>query len=215
MEAHRRHTVNAAFGMALFSSPVSGGGQVSWFQELGRKAIHLSALAIPIGYYFIPETLGKTLLAALTAGSFVIELLRLNIPRVRSFFYIFFGRLVREHERYSLLGGTYLLLSSLICVYAFAKPVAVAALAFLIVGDTMAALVGRAIGRIRMFGKTLEGSLACLATCLVIARIVPGLSWPVSIVGAAMATLIELLPIPLDDNLRIPLAAGFAMTLMQ
>ena len=57
--------------------------------------------------------------------------------------------------------------------------------------------------------------LACLATCLVIARIVPGLSWPVSIVGAAMATLIELLPIPLDDNLRIPLAAGFAMTLMQ
>jgi dolichol kinase len=29
-----------------------------------------------------------------------------------------------------------------------------------------------------------------------------------------MATVIELVPVPLDDNLRIPLAAGFAMTLL-
>jgi len=187
---------------------------VSWYQELGRKAIHLSALAIPIGYYFIGEPIGRLILVVLTGLSFLIEVLRLNDPRIRSFFYIFFGRLVREHERYNLLGGTYLLLSSLICVYAFSKPVAVAALAFLIVGDTMAALVGRAVGRVRIFGKTLEGSLACLATCLVIGWIIPGLPWRMTVVGALMATLIELLPIPLDDNLRIPLAAGFAMTLM-
>jgi len=188
---------------------------VSWFQELGRKAIHLGALAIPVGYYFMAEPLGRAIIAALTGLAFVVEALRLNNPRIRSFFYIFFGRLVREHERYNLLGGTYLLLSSLICVYAFAKPVAVAALSFLIVGDSMAALVGRGIGRVRIFGKTLEGSLACLVTCLIIAWIIPGLTWRVSLVGALMATLIELLPIPLDDNLRIPLAAGFAMTLMQ
>lgn len=187
---------------------------VSWYQELGRKAIHLTALAIPVGYYFVGEPLGRLILVILTGASFLIEVLRLNDPRIRSFFYIFFGRLVREHERYNLLGGTYLLLSSLICVYAFSKPVAVAALAFLIVGDTMAALVGRAVGRVRIFGKTLEGSLACLATCLVIGWIIPGLPWRVMVVGALMATLIELLPIPLDDNLRIPLAAGFAMTLM-
>ncbi|MFH1143081.1 MAG: phosphatidate cytidylyltransferase [Candidatus Eisenbacteria bacterium] len=187
---------------------------MSWFQELGRKAFHLSALAIPVGYYFMAEPLGRLILAILTGLAFVVEVLRLNDPRIRSFFYILFGRLVREHERYNLLGATYLLLSSLICVYAFAKPVAVAALSFLIVGDTLAALVGRAIGRVRIFGKTLEGSLACLASCLVIGWIIPELNWGVTVVGAVMATLIELLPIPLDDNLRIPLASGFAMTLM-
>ncbi|MCK4414086.1 MAG: phosphatidate cytidylyltransferase [Candidatus Eisenbacteria sp.] len=187
---------------------------MGWFREIGRKTIHLSGVSIPIGYYFIEEPLGRAILATLTVLSFVIEVVRLNEPRMRSFFYIFFGRLIRDHERYNLLGGTYLLLSSLICVYAFRKPVAVAALGFLIVGDSVAALVGRSIGRTRIFGKTLEGSLACLLVCIGIAWLIPELGWHERIVGAVMATLIELLPIPLDDNLRIPLAAGFAMTLI-
>jgi dolichol kinase len=185
-----------------------------WFGELGRKAIHVSALAIPIGYYFIEPALGRAILASLTAASFTIDVVRLNQPRIRTFFFIFFGRMVRDHERYNLLGATYLLLSSLICVHAFPKPVAVAALSYLILGDTVAALVGRAIGRVRIFGKTLEGSLACFAVCLAIGAVIPSLSWPQRIVGALMATLIELVPVPLDDNLRIPLASGFAMALI-
>ncbi|MBD3237817.1 MAG: phosphatidate cytidylyltransferase [Candidatus Eisenbacteria bacterium] len=185
-----------------------------WVGEIGRKAIHLCALSIPIGYYFMSETLGRSILLGLTLASFLIDVIRLNEPRIRTFFYLFFGRLVRDHERYNLLGATYLLLSSLICAYAFAKPIAVAALAFLILGDTAAAVVGRAIGRVRILGKTLEGSLACLAVCVAAAWVIPGLSWPQRLVGAAMATLFELLPVPLDDNLRIPIAAGFAMTLL-
>jgi dolichol kinase len=35
-----------------------------------------------------------------------------------------------------------------------------------------------------------------------------------TLAGAFVATLFELLPIPLDDNLRIPLSAGFAMMLL-
>jgi dolichol kinase len=185
-----------------------------WFGEIGRKAMHLLALAIPIGYYFMSETLGRTIIVALTAASFLFDVIRLNEPRIRTFFYLFFGRLVRDHERYNLLGATYLFLSSLICVYAFEKPIAVAALAFLILGDTAAAFVGRAVGRVRILDKTLEGSLACLVVCLIVAYLVPGLTWPQRLLGPAMATLIELLPVPLDDNLRIPIAAGFAMTLV-
>lgn len=185
-----------------------------WFGEIGRKVIHLSAISIPIGYYFVEPALGRAVLATLTAGSFVIDVVRLNEPRVRSFFYIFFGRLIRDHERNNLLGATYLLLSSLICVHAFSKPVAVAALSFLILGDTFAAIVGRAIGRVRIFGKTLEGSLACFTICLLIGWIIPELGWGRTLVGALVATVIELVPVPLDDNLRIPLAAGFAMQLM-
>jgi glycerol-3-phosphate acyltransferase PlsY len=99
-------------------------------------------------------------------------------------------------------------------VYAFDKPVAVAALAFLVVGDTTAAIVGKSIGRIPIFGKTLEGSLACFLVCLAVGWIIPELSLKQAVAGAAMATLVELLPVPLDDNLRIPLAAGFTMTLI-
>lgn len=182
-----------------------------WMTEVGRKAIHLSAILIPIGYHFTSEAFGRSFLITATAVVFLIDVIRLNHPRVRQFFFIFFGRLVRDHERYNLLGATYLLLSSVLCVHLFEKPIAVAALSFLIVGDSVAALVGKSIGRIPVFGKTLEGSLACLLVCVGIGLIIPGLTWPRTLVGAVTATLIELLPVPLDDNLRIPLAAGFAM----
>lgn len=184
-----------------------------WLGELGRKAIHFSALIIPVGYYLLPEGIGRTVLVALVVASLIIDVVRLNEPRIRTFFYLFFGRMVRDHERYNLLGSTYLLLSSLICVYAFSKPVAVAALGFLIVGDSSAAIVGRAIGRVRILGKTLEGSLACLVACLIVVWVVPDIGLRQGIIGAVMATVFELLPVPLDDNLRIPIAAGFAMTL--
>jgi dolichol kinase len=40
------------------------------------------------------------------------------------------------------------------------------------------------------------------------------LPWPAVIAGALIASLVELLPIPLDDNLGITLAAGYAMKLL-
>lgn len=185
-----------------------------WFGEIGRKAVHLAAILIPLGYYFIPESIARKILITLTGVVFLVDVIRLNQPRIRTFFFIFFGRLVRDHERYNLLGSTYLLMSSIICIYAFSKPVAVASLGFLILGDSTAALVGKSIGRVPIFGKTLEGSLACLAVCILVGWVIPEITWVQAIAGALMATLIELLPVPLDDNLRIPLAAGFTMTLL-
>jgi len=186
--------------------------------ELARKAIHFSSLAIPIGLYYLPSDLGRSVILGVALFMLTVDVVRLQVPPVRTVFYFFFGRVVRDHERFNLLGSTYLLLAALICNYAFAKNVAVAGLAFLVVGDTVAALVGRRWGRIRILDKSLEGSLACLVSCLLVGwliRIGSGeLSAPMVWVGAFTATLIELLPIPLDDNMRIPLAAGFAMTLV-
>ena len=50
--------------------------------------------------------------------------------------------------------------------------------------------------------------------CYALSAAVPGIPFRVGIVGAAVATIFELLPIPLDDNFRIPLSAGFAMELL-
>jgi glycerol-3-phosphate acyltransferase PlsY len=72
-------------------------------------------------------------------------------------------------------------------------------------------------GRTQIFDKTLEGSLACLAVCVVVGILVGFyMELPVkaAIAGAVTATVFELLPIPLDDNFRIPLSAGFAMRLV-
>lgn len=184
--------------------------------ELKRKAIHLASLAIPVGYYVSPDAWRRDWERALLASvilSLAIEVFRLNHPRTRNLFRHFFGELIRNHEEASLLGSTYLLIACLLSIHLFPKPIAVLALCFLIVGDTVAAIVGKSVGRIKIFGKTLEGSLACLAICFGITLFLPEVPFHVAIVGAIVATVFELLPIPLDDNFRIPLSAGFAMEL--
>lgn len=181
--------------------------------ELHRKAIHLSSMVIPIGYHLLPEESARRALLAATAIAIVVEAVRLNEPRIGRLTLGLVGALLRESEKTGLFGSTYLILGSLLCAHSFDKPVVVAAILFVILGDAAAALVGRAYGRIPIFGKTLEGSLACLVVCFVIGALLPGISLKVAAAGAVTATIFELLPIPLDDNLRIPLAAGFAMRL--
>jgi len=126
--------------------------------------------------------------------------------------------MIREHESFNLLGSTYLLIAALLAVEIFPRPVAAAALGFTVLGDGMAALVGKAWGRHRFFNKTLEGGVGGLLACLAWAAYLSGmgvLPWGVTIAGALIASLVELLPIPLDDNLGITLASGFLMrTLM-
>lgn len=185
--------------------------------ELKRKAIHLASLLIPVGYYVSPDAWQREWERALMASvilSLAIEVFRLNHPRTRNAFKHFFGELLRNHEDVSLLGSTYLLIACLLSIHLFPKPVAVLALSFLILGDTMAAIVGKSFGRVRLFGKTLEGSIACLAVCYGLTLLLPEVPFRVAVVGAVVATVFELLPIPLDDNFRIPLSAGFAMELL-
>jgi dolichol kinase len=186
--------------------------------ELKRKAIHLASLSIPIAYYLSPQSWSRNWERALLAAvivSLAIEVFRLNHPRIRSVFRHFFGELLRNHEEVSLLGSTYLLIAVLLTLHLFDKPVAVLALGFLILGDTVAAIVGKSIGRVHLIGgKTLEGSLSCLLVCFGLTLLMPGIPLIVGLVGALTATVFELLPIPLDDNFRIPLSAGFAMELL-
>lgn len=189
---------------------------IRYTSELVRKGVHVSSLAIPIGLYFAPISVSRPVLAILTLLTITVEVVRLHVPQFRAVFYLLFGRLLREHERFNLLGSTYLLIAALLCIYSFEKGIAVVALGFLIVGDTVAALVGRRWGRIRILDKSLEGSLSCFVACLLVGWVYPGndVSWTMIVVGAFTATLFELLPIPLDDNLRMSLSAGFAMSLV-
>jgi dolichol kinase len=83
-----------------------------------------------------------------------------------------------------------------------------------VLGDTAAALVGKTIGRVRVLGKTLEGSIACFVVSFLFAWGVVGLDPSLAACGALTATLFELLPVPLDDNFRIPLSAGYVMKLL-
>jgi dolichol kinase len=185
--------------------------------ELKRKAIHLASLVIPVGFYVSPESWApywKRGLLALVIIALAIEVVRLHHPRTRTFFRHFFGELLRGHEEASLLGSTYHVIACLLTIHLFSKPVAVLALGYLILGDTVAAFVGKSWGRIVLFGKSLEGAVAMFATCVALNFLLPEIPLRYGLIGAAVATVFEFLPIPLDDNFRIPLSAGFALELL-
>jgi dolichol kinase len=152
----------------------------------------------------------------LTLATLAVDVVRLHVPWFRTVFYFLFGRLLRDHERFNLLGSTYLFMAALLCVYMFPQPIAVVAMGFVVVGDATAALVGRRWGRVKILDKSLEGSLGCFLACVLVGWIYPGpeMTWLMVLAGSVVATLFELLPIPLDDNLRMSLSAGFAMMLV-
>ena len=205
------------------TDPLAALRSPSFLSELRRKAIHLSLLVLPLDLLFevLPWPRGRgpwtLLLLVLAFGALALDVLRLQEQRVKRLFRDILGGMLREHEEMGLLGSTYLLLAALLAVGLFPRPVAAAALGFTVLGDGFAAIVGKAWGRTRIFRKTLEGAAGGLAACLVWGTFLAAtghLPWGVALVGALVASLAELLPIPLDDNLAMTLMAGYAMRLL-
>ena len=191
-----------------------------YLSETLRKSIHLGSLVIPLSYRYVVRFdnrhLAFSLLLIAFAVSMVVEFYRFWQRDFRRTFNRVFGTILRRHEMKDFTGATFLLFSSMLCVAFFIPPIASCAIAMLSIGDTFAALVGLNFGKRRFgkLGKSLEGSLACFVSCLIF-----GILWlqnPIlAFTGAISATLAELMDIPLDDNLRIPLISGLAMTIMQ
>jgi len=180
--------------------------------EIKRKIVHLATLVVPVGYTLTSEETVLTFLVPFFLCFLTVDLLRHFHSGLASLFRkYFFGRVLREEEKPTLMGSTYFLFSTILTILFFPKSVAVASLLILILADTAAALVGRGIGRISIFGKTLEGSLAFFLSSLLIVWIYPNLNRFSGSLAALGATVIEILPIKVNDNLTIPLVAGAIM----
>lgn len=129
-----------------------------------------------------------------------------------------FGKIFKK-EPGKVLGTTYFLLGTFFSILFFDKSIAICVLLFNVFGDASSAIFGTKYGKTKLFGKkTLEGSLAFLVSCLILGyflMLLPNLFLPFSLIllAAFVATIVELLPIPIDDNLTIPLITGFSMRL--
>jgi glycerol-3-phosphate acyltransferase PlsY len=148
-----------------------------------------------------------------TSATVVLDLLRLTDHRLRNFFLRLFKSLIRSHEEEHLLGSTYFMIAALLSVLAFDKQIAIASLTFLIIGDTVAAIVGKKYGVPLYWGKSIQGSLACFASCVLIGAALLNDPW-VILAGALAAAVAEALPVPMDDNMRVPIISGLVMQLV-
>ncbi len=180
--------------------------------EIKRKIVHLATLVVPVGYGLTSEETVILFLVPFFLALLLVDLLRHFHSGMASLFRkYFFGRVLREEEKPALMGATYFIFSTILTILLFPKSIAIASILILIVSDTAAALTGKGIGRIKIFGKTLEGSLAFLVTSLLIVWAYPHLDRLSGSLAALGAALVEILPIRINDNLSIPLVAGAIM----
>ncbi|MQG76793.1 MAG: hypothetical protein FI703_05625 [SAR202 cluster bacterium] len=194
-----------------------------------RHFFHLSAasiiplLGLAIGYEY---ALGMAIIGAaiLVSG----EAARFLIPSVNVWFIEWLGMLLKPGEESKVTAATYLAVTSVVILLVFELEIAALALLFLAFGDPMAGIIGKRFGRLRwdrLFkkgmaasGKSVEGALAFLAGSLSIAIFLWTENiyltlWPAA-VGAAIAAAVEFLPIPLEDNVTVPIVSALAMWLL-
>ena len=187
------------------------------FDEYIRKIIHLFSLIIPLGYLYVinDKYLMVQILIILCIIFLFVDIARHRIVWIQSIFKYFFNDMLRGHEQKGhLTGATWVLIGSLISILIFTKYVAIIALIFMSLGDTAAGLIGQKFGKHKVGKKTWEGFLAGLIICFIVAINFPFLPLKISLVGAFVAMIMELLPIPLDDNFKIPLGSGAIMMML-
>lgn len=191
-------------------------------KELFRKAIHLSSLWIPAAIYFMPKLVLVPILMIILIGNVILEYGNFKkYPWARKSFGVLFFRTLRNketsREHFQFTGAIYVLFSALLCMCFFGNEVATIALTVMLISDSAAALVGRSVGKFKIYkNKTLEGTLAFFLTAVGINL----LFWPiyqfswVNVVACLVATLAEVYEdkIEIDDNLSVPIFFSVVLT---
>lgn len=186
-------------------------------RELRRKLFHGLSLVYLAGYYVLGKTLFLKVIGAFILLEGAVEIARLQTPALNMYLMRYFGGIHRSQEAHRVSGVFWTSLGCALTVVFFGERSdwVTAGLLYLALGDAMAALAGKAFGRItfKLGGRTksVEGSLACFTVCLA-AGWAAGLPPLAIVVGASVATIVELLPVPLDDNLWIPLTSVYALS---
>ncbi len=181
-----------------------------------------------ISFLFLGMAIGRkaliTLIGAVLSASFITDVLRLlhrkagdllNREITKGF------RVYKEKERKRISSITTFLLGVLLTFILFKESIAIASLSFLVFGDMMAKIVGINYGKTVIFnteaGKTLEGFVGFLSISVGSAYFLWLLNmlplW-VGITGAIIASVVEVFPFPVDDNVSVPVISGAIMSFL-
>lgn len=174
-----------------------------------RRLFHAGSGLIIAGVLVVVDpdwTVAVGVLALLTAGVLVGDLVRLRVPALNHLFFRVFRRLASPREAEGLASSTWYMLGALASVAIFPREIAVSAILVLALADPAASYAGRRWGRRRLGAGTVEGSLVFLSVAMIV--LIPAVAWPAGVATALVVSLAEAIPSPIDDNLVIPLATG-------
>ena len=183
--------------------------------EFARKAIHLSNAIIPLSYYyFFKNKIDMIIiLASFLIFCFFIEIYRKNNLKLSIIFSNWFEFMMRDSEKKGeLTGATWVFVGALFTILLVPDPFNIISLLYLSLGDTFAAIIGMKFPLIKLGRKTLSGSIAGFFACITIGQVIDfSVNYEIIILGAFIAMFVELLPLPVNDNVSIPIISGLSM----
>jgi len=184
--------------------------------ETIRETIHLSSSLVPfICIYFLESYLVSSLILLVTLLYIASEVARLqgiNIP-------IFSGitwKAANKPEYYEFATAPiFFALGIIFSLILFPAPTSYASIVILTLGDGFATIFGRQFGSVVFSfnkGKNVEGSIFGFLFASLGAMLFVG---PMrALMGATVGMLVECLPLPISDNLTVPLASGLVLTII-
>ncbi len=182
--------------------------------EFKRKSLHFLTILYPILYNIIPYRVALTVSASLLIIDLIAETIRLLYPSINNVILKIFSGTYREKEKENVSTLIWTLSGAFITILFFSdnKQIVTLSLLYLALGDSIAALVGVKYGKIRLGsrGKSLEGSLAFFVVAFICGVIF--FNWWVAFIVSFVATAIEFLPLPIDDNFILPIFSAGILT---
>lgn len=216
-----------------------------------RKLFHLLGFILPALYYFdlfkgsfnlvnasraiiFSILIGQVLLLSLT------EILRLNHEGFKTWFYKYFGMIMKEEEQNRMNATIPYLLANAIVVLLFPAEIFFISVGFLLIGDPVAAYFGSKYGKYRFYnGKSLVGIIAFIFASIFVGlffmilfssdkesffsitlnhefNLKAFISISLSGIIAALAEFFSGHGLKgfLDDNLMIPLSSAFSLSFL-
>ncbi len=179
--------------------------------EAKRKLIHLLGLTYVLIYWLALKLLGHRI-AMLILLCILITFITIEFFRIKEHMKIpIFHVLWRSKEENTLGGQVYFMLGIIIALGLFEFNIALAVILMTVFGDMAAAIFGIAFGKhwIKSLPDTAwEGCIAEFIVDVAIGLFIIG-DPIIAIPMALMATIVETIFPHIDDNLAIPVFAGF------
>ena len=184
--------------------------------EIIRSIIHIGGLLtiIPCIYLITPHLMAFLILAvaALYTASELFRMQGLNFPPFTSIT----AKAAVKLELYEFaLAPIFYALGIAFSLLIFPQNIAYATIAILTLGDGSASILGKFLGKTAYpFNKAkhIEGTIVGLIFAFLGAAAF--LNPIKALVGATVGMLVECFPLPINDNLAVPLISGFTLTVI-
>lgn len=186
---------------------------ISLKNEIQRKLIHFGSGIIPILVLFYGREFILPILSVITILFVLVDIFKSKINWMKKIYTNLFKTIVRKNEFENLTGATWVLIGNLIVLIIFPENIAIFSMFILCISDSFAAIIGKYSGQTRLMSKSLQGSIAFFISGLLVSIFFSSITLPFRFFAVISATVIELIPSRINDNISIPITTALCCTI--